>query len=201
MGPDRSCRRDALARAGRGRIRLSACLRRLGAARARRHRPGAGGACRSKLTRGVRNFPVAAARPSEAKRGATRLDGRSEMAARLCAAGKTRLLVRPADAVVASRCAGRARARFSQHANHHRAHRPAGRPQRGGPRRLARGAGSWRRRSRMSRSRFPGSGGRACRGRLRPTARSSATRSTSSGPSAACSPATSRSTAWPARSR
>ena len=56
-------------------------------------------------------------------------------------------------------------------------------------------------RSRMSRSRFPGSGGPACRGRSPPTARSSATRSTSSGPSARCSRATFRSTASPARSR
>ena len=45
--------------------------------------------------------------------------------------------LRSADALVALRCRGRARSRFSRHHHHRQPHGPAGRPQPGRPRRLA----------------------------------------------------------------
>ena len=79
-----------------------------------------------------------ARRPRPARRGgASPARWTIRAGARLRAAAAARPLLRPADAVVASRRRRRARARLSGDARHPQSHRPAGGPQRRGPRRLA----------------------------------------------------------------
>ena len=89
------------------------------------------------IVRGIRHKPAAAARRAGRPPRRRRLDGRSAMAARLRAPRTARAVLRPADAVVASRCRSGARARLPGDADHRQPRRPAVRPLARGPRRLA----------------------------------------------------------------
>ena len=121
--------------------------------------------------RGIRHKPRAAEAPDRVERGAPGSMGDPQVAARLCAARPPRPLVRPADALVASRRGGGARARFPGHADHPEPHRPAVGSQR------ARACGLAARRcaclpnSRTSPARSRASGSPAGPGRSRATGR------------------------------
>ena len=128
--------------------RLSACDRGPGASRSGRRRGGARGPCR---------LPAGARHPPQATRRRHRPIGwsaalRARWAIRhwrrgYALLGAPRPVVRSADALVASRRGGGARARFPGHADHPEPHRPALGSQRGGARGLARGDAHARRRA------------------------------------------------------
>ena len=89
------------------------------------------------LVRSVRHKPKSAATAPGCEARRAGLDGLPEMAGGLRAARQAQASLRPADAVVAPRCRGRAGAGFSSHHHHPQPHRSAGRPQPRGSRRLA----------------------------------------------------------------
>ncbi len=89
------------------------------------------------LVRSVRHKPKSAARRQEAKRGAPGSMDCARWRAGFALLAGHKLQLRSADALVAPRRRRRACPRFSRHHHHPQPHRPARRPQRRGPCRLA----------------------------------------------------------------
>ena len=165
-----------------------------------RCRGGPGGPCR--LSAGSAAFATSRVRPRrrvEVERGAPGSMGDPSLAPGLCPARALRPVVRSADALVASPRGGGARARFSGNPDHPEPHRPAGGSQRrGGP--FGAGNRRWRLlagRSRTSPGKISGLGqpGRPWTVESNRAGRAG-TPSRFLASNAACSPATSRSTAW-----